>query len=214
MHPKTPIDLLAARLRHGRRKRLLFVSERGAARAIIAEAIVNRYGASGYQAASAGRRPAARVHPMAEEMMRAFRVSSCPMPPRAFDPEEAASFDYVISLHDQMKGEPCPLRDAFRPDAAWDVADPRDRQNPQGRVVSNRLAFVRAYCGLRRRIGALLAKLADEHAPAHAFNARHADAIRRDAEARAVASRRPALPDFSNEPLTLSRAMLLPPERK
>lgn len=211
----TPIDALKVSLNAGRRKRILFVSARGAARGIIAEAIVNRHSAAGYQAGSAGRRPAEILHPKATELLRAFHAPPGRRRPGLFDPALADSFDYVVTLHDQMKGEPCPLRDIYTPDARWDVADPRDGQNPRERVVSSRLSFVRTYCALRRQISGLLNDMqSNDDARVHVFNARRAETPYRPAPRRAPARRlaRPAL-DAATEPLTLSTSMLIPPRR-
>ena len=165
MYGRPPVDRLARRLSANGSAKILFLSNHGAARALIAESIVNRYRAGGFTAVAAGVSPEGTPHPMAEELLRAYRLPA-PRPrpisvDEAFD-TEAQGVDYVVALWDRSCGEPFPAtyNDALA--ASWDVPDPRRPYDAGAGIIGSRVGFVRAYMGLRQRIERLFSDVREE----------------------------------------------------
>ena len=165
MYGRPPVDRLAKRLRKEGSARILFLSNHGAARALIAESIVNRYSASGFIAIAAGVSPEGEPHPMAQELLRAYRLPSPRTRPLSFEEAldtEARDADFVVALWDRACGEPSPAPYGDALAASWDVPDPRRPYNAGAGIIGSRMGFVRAYQGLRSRIEHFFADVAAE----------------------------------------------------
>lgn len=219
MYGRTPVDVLAQRLRSGDHATVLFLSDHGAARAVIAEAIFNRFCASGFTAIAAGVEPEPASHPLALEMLRAYRL---PVRRRApADLEEIArerQIDYVIAIWDRASGEPFPLAGRRSTAASWDVADPRRPLAAGAGLVESRIGFVRAYATLRARIARFIDEVNAERGGVSederlAFRTEDRPAFR--AKGPRAPLPKGALggrgPDFNHaQPLTLGASMLAP----
>lgn len=155
MYGRPPVDRLAKRLRNDGQARILFLSNHGSARAMIAESIVNRHPATGFTASSAGVAPEGYPHPMAEELIRAYRLPRPRSKPLTLDEaltRAEREFDFVVALWDRSCGEPHPASNRRGFAASWDVADPRRPYQAGAGIVGSRMGFVRAYTSLRQRI--------------------------------------------------------------
>lgn len=133
---------------------VLFLSPHGAARAVIATAIVNRFPAAGLKAYAAGVDGAGAADPIALEMLRAFgcRTRSLRPTPLASLEDSGAQIDYVIALWDRAADEPYPTW-ARRPAAAsWATPNPRDPAGEGRGLVATRRAFVETYQLLQTRV--------------------------------------------------------------
>lgn len=222
MYGRTPVDALARRLRKGDHATILFLSDHGAARSVIAEAIVNRFCAGGFTAISAGLEPEDRQHPMALEMIRAFRLPHRQRRPASVEEilnRRDGRIDYVIALWDRASGEPYPLSGKQRDAASWDIADPRRPMQAGGGIVESRLGFVRAYDALRNRVARFISDVNASQGRPSDWRPEGAAALKPGgprAPSRRLPNASPAV-HFDkaalDKPLTLGASMLLPPDK-
>jgi len=133
--------------------RVLFLCTGNSARSQMAEALLNRKGQGRFRAASAGARPAMRVHPYAIETLGSYGVPWDGHPPRSVDGLEAEPWDFVITVCDRAK-EACPIFPGQPVLAHWGMPDPAAAP---GDDAARRLAFRDAFLVLSRRIDLLLA---------------------------------------------------------
>jgi arsenate reductase (thioredoxin) len=127
---------------------VLFVCEANSARSIMAEALLNRFGAGRFRAFSAGLDPASEVHPLALEIAHASGIATGGLRPksvREFASNSAPRMDFVIALGKNaapaLPGEPMYAR--------WGISDP---MATDGDLKAHRLAFRRAWRELETRI--------------------------------------------------------------
>jgi len=137
---------------HGSPFRVLVLCTGNSARSQIAEALLGARGGGRIAAASAGSRPAARVHPDALAVLRAHGIPWEGHPPRAIDAVIGLPFDLVITVCDDAR-EACPYFPGARAQAHWGMPDPAAVSDGGAR----REAFARTYDVLLRRVDALLA---------------------------------------------------------
>src|SRR5262245_23466574 len=94
------------------RLRILFLSQRNAARSVMAEAIANSIGHGQFEAYSAGVRPSAQVDPIAMELLERAGVTPPDHPPRhvrEFSAPDSPPLDFVFTLSDTAAGEAPPV---------------------------------------------------------------------------------------------------------
>ena len=131
--------------------RLLFLSQRNSARSIMAEAIANSIGRGQLQAFSAGVRPAARVDPIAVELLQHAGIDAPPHAPqhvREFSAPESPPLDFVFTLSDTAAGEAPPSWPGHPITAHWRCTDPAQFDDP----VERRQALIRTRAELERRL--------------------------------------------------------------
>jgi arsenate reductase len=136
---------------HGPPLRVLFLSQRNAARSVIAEAIANSVGRGQIEAFSAGVRPAAEVDPIAAELLQRAGLEVPAHPPqhvRDFSAPQAQPLDFVFTLSDTAAGEAPPLWPGHPITAHWHCADPEQFSDEAER----RIALGRARTELERRL--------------------------------------------------------------
>ena len=131
----------------------LFLCTGNSARSILAEAILNRFGADRFRAHSAGSQPKGQVHPMALQVLEergydttGFRSKSW----GEFAKPGAPAFDFVFTVCDDAVGEVCPVWPGQPIATHWGVEDPAAFEGPEDE--QHRL-FGRTYIELERRIG-------------------------------------------------------------
>lgn len=132
--------------------RVLVLCTGNSARSQIAEALLATRGAGRIAAASAGSRPATRVHPDALGVLRAHGIPWEGHPPRGIDAVVGAPFDLVITVCDDAR-EACPWFPAARAQVHWGMPDPAAVPDATARQA----AFADTYACLGRRVDALLA---------------------------------------------------------
>lgn len=152
MYGRMPVGGLVDHHHAEGRRAILFLSHHGAGRALMAEAIVNRHSAGGFTALSAGLSPAREPFRPTAELLRAYGFPR--RAPRSMDETlgDGPRIDYVIALWDRAGGEPYPCAGGRPVAASWDLPDPRRVFDEAQGLVASRLAVVRVYMQLRRRI--------------------------------------------------------------
>ena len=135
----------------GQTFRVLFLSQRNSARSMLAEAIANSIGGGQIEAYSAGVRPAARVDPIAVELLQHAGLPVPNHPPqhvREFSAPDSPPLDFVFTLSDTAAGEAPPMWPGHPITAHWRCADPERYQD----ATERRMALVRARTELERRL--------------------------------------------------------------
>jgi protein-tyrosine-phosphatase len=131
--------------------RVLFLSQRNAARSVMAEAIANSIGRGQFEAFSAGVRPANRVDPMAAELLEHAGLpvpDHSPQHVRQFSDPGSPPLDFVFTLSDTAAGEAPPVWPGQPITAHWRCTDPDQFDDDSDR----RLALIRARTELERRL--------------------------------------------------------------
>jgi arsenate reductase len=133
--------------------RVLFLCTGNSARSQMAEALLNQKGKGRFEAESAGSEPAARVNPLAIEMLRQHAVPWRGHAPRSVAGLEREPWDFVITVCDRAK-ESCPIFPGQPIMAHWGMPDPAA---VGGNDKVKRAAFRDAFLLLSRRIDLLIA---------------------------------------------------------
>src|SRR5689334_2087556 len=123
--------------------RVLFLSQRNSARSMMAEAIANSLGRGQLEAFSAGVRPAARVDPIAAQLLEHAGLPLPDHPPqhvREFSAPDSPPLDFVFTLSDTAAGEVPPAWPGHPITAHWRCVDPERFEDEAER----RLALGRA----------------------------------------------------------------------
>ena len=131
--------------------RVLFLSQRNSARSMLAEAIANSIGRGQIEAFSAGVRPAARVDPIAVELLEHAGLPVPDHPPqhvREFSAPDSPPLDFVFILSDTAAGEAPPIWPGHPITAYWRCVDPAQFADDGER----RQALIRARTELERRL--------------------------------------------------------------
>ncbi len=163
---------------------VLVVCTGNSARSQIAEALISTLGGRRERqvvAASAGSRPAAKVHDEAIAALRRHGIAWQGQSPKSIDAFLGASIGLVITVCDHAR-EACPVLSGAQAQAHWGLPDPAaaaPADAPQ--------AFERAYEALRLRAERLLELPLEDMAPADLSRA--AQAIHDEASASAPTAR-------------------------
>ena len=136
---------------------VLFLCTGNSARSIMAEAILNRIGASKFRAYSAGSHPKGAVNPHTLRLLQdegydpgAFRSRSWD----EFASSDGPEFDFIFTVCDDAADEACPVWPGKPMTAHWGIADPAAAR---GTPIEVARAFNQAYRMLKRRIEAFAA---------------------------------------------------------
>ncbi len=131
---------------------VLFLCTGNSARSIMAESILNSFGAGRFNAFSAGSQPTGKVNPLALDLLRASRMPIEGLASKSwerFAESGAPPLDFVITVCDNAAGEVCPVWPGQPMTAHWGVPDPAA---VQGTPDEMRKAFSDASRMLRNRI--------------------------------------------------------------
>ena len=134
---------------------VLFLCTGNSARSILAEALLNHYGAGRFKAYSAGSFPKGDVHPMAIEVLRGLGFPHEGHRSKSWDEfaaDGAPVFDFIFTVCDNAAGETCPIWPGHPMTAHWGIEDPAAVEGE-----GQHEAFVQVLCFLRRRIELFLA---------------------------------------------------------
>lgn len=136
---------------------VLFLCTGNSARSIMAEAIMNRFGAGKFNAFSAGSMPKAEVHPRTLQLLKslnfkteAFRSKSW----EEFAAPGAPELDFVFTVCDNAANEVCPIWPGQPMNAHWGVPDPAAATGSEAEIAA---AFAEAYRMLQNRITVFVA---------------------------------------------------------
>lgn len=131
---------------------VLFICTANSARSILAEGLMNHYGANRFKAYSAGSHPAGQVNPLALQVLEkagieigGFRSKSCD----EFSRDGAPELDFVFTVCDKAAGEVCAVWPGQPITAHWGVGDPAAVEGSDER---KRQAMRDAASTLKRRI--------------------------------------------------------------
>ncbi|HXI21295.1 MAG TPA: arsenate reductase ArsC [Gemmatimonadales bacterium] len=133
--------------------RVLILCTGNSARSQIAEALLSRKGDGRFLVRSAGTEPAARVNPLAVEVLAAAGIDWSGKVPRALDTVAAEPWDFVITVCDRAR-ESCPVFPGTPILAHWGMPDPAA---VEGDEATRRRAFHDTLVTLSRRIDLLTA---------------------------------------------------------
>ena len=131
--------------------RVLFLCTANSARSQIAEALLRHGGRGRVEAASAGARPADKVHPAALGVLAKHGIPPPGRGPRASGDLLGRRWDIVITVCDQAR-EACPVLPEATLSVHWRMPDPA-----RAAAADEAEAFGDAFRMLRRRIDAFLA---------------------------------------------------------
>ena len=134
---------------------ILFLCTGNSARSIIAEAIMNRIGATRFKAYSAGSHPKGEVNPHALTLLKRLDYKTEEFRSKPWDEfaqPGSPKLDFVITVCDNAAGEVCPVWPGQPMSAHWGMPDPAA---VEGTDVEVALAFAETYRMLNNRIGAL-----------------------------------------------------------
>ena len=136
---------------------VLFVCTGNSSRSILAEALLNQFGAPRFRAFSAGSQPTGIVNPLALATLTQLSLPSSDCRSKSwseFATAEAPPLDFVFTVCDQAAGEVCPVWPGQPISAHWGMPDPAA---VRGSDEQMRQAFTDAAVHLKRRIDLLLA---------------------------------------------------------
>ena len=115
--------------------RLLFVCVENACRSQMAAAFAGLHGGAGFEAFSAGSRPAAAVNPKAIEAMREAGCDISRERPKSLAEVPADGYDAVVTMG---CGDACPFV-AARQHIEWNIPDPKHMPPDEFRAVRDSL---------------------------------------------------------------------------
>ena len=132
---------------------LLFLCTGNSCRSILAEAAFNHLAPAGWNAMSAGSRPAGEVHPRSLALLARENITTAGLHSKSWDRLPLVP-DIVVTVCASAAGETCPayLGPVLR--THWGVDDPAYARGSDAAIDA---AFMTAYRILRTRIEAFLA---------------------------------------------------------
>jgi len=131
---------------------VLFLCTGNSARSVLAEAILNRFGAGKFVAYSAGSMPKGEVHPETLALLRRLNYDTSGFRSKSWDvfaKADSPTLDFVFTVCDNAAGEVCPVWPGQPMTAHWGVPDPAAATGTQVDVAR---AFANAYGALQNRI--------------------------------------------------------------
>ena len=136
--------------------RVLFLCTGNSARSVIAESLLNHNGDGRFVGYSAGSHPRGEIHPRALELLLSRGHDTENLRSKSWDEFEAAGaplMDFVITVCDNVAGEPCPVWPDRPVTAHWGLADPA---GIRGTETGQREAFEKIYELLKERVATFL----------------------------------------------------------
>jgi arsenate reductase (thioredoxin) len=134
-------------------RNVLFLCTGNSARSILAEALIDHWGAGRFKGYSAGSFPKGAVHPAALRLLREQGLPTEGLRSKSWDEfaqPGAPVMSFVFTVCDQAAGEMCPVWPGTPITAHWGIPDPAAVED-DGRGTQM-LAFRAAFGALERRI--------------------------------------------------------------
>lgn len=106
---------------------VLFICTGNAARSIMAECALNRWGAGKFYAYSAGSHPKGEVHPMALKLLNKLNYSTAGLHSKdwhEFAQPNSPPLNFAFTVCDKAAGEVCPVWPGQPMTAHWGAEDP------------------------------------------------------------------------------------------
>jgi protein-tyrosine-phosphatase len=131
---------------------VLFLCTGNSARSILAEVLINHWGAGRFRGSSAGSHPKGAVHPVALELLTQMRLPTKGLRSKSWDEFAAPAgprLDFVFTVCDNAAGEVCPYWPGQPMTAHWGIADPAA---VEGTDTAQWVAFREAFRTLENRI--------------------------------------------------------------
>lgn len=129
-------------------KKVLVLCTGNSCRSVMAEALINQL-KDGYEAVSAGSKPAGYVHPKSIETLKRHGIDPGQPRSKSWDEFEGSAFDYVITVCDQAANESCPVFMGHVRKLHWSTPDPAKVQGTEAEINA---AFDAAFDMLKARI--------------------------------------------------------------
>ena len=126
------------------------------ARSILAEALINHWGAGRFRGFSAGSHPKGAVHPLALELLERMKLPTADLRSKSWDEfarPGVPSLDFIFTVCDNAAGEVCPVWLGHPMTAHWGINDPAAAD---GSDADKRSAFREAFDALEQRIKAFV----------------------------------------------------------
>jgi protein-tyrosine-phosphatase len=136
---------------------VLFLCTANSARSVLAESLLNHWGADAFVGFSAGSFPRGRIHPVALALLESMKLPTTGLRSKSwneFAVPEAPPLDFVFTVCDNAAGEVCPIWPGQPITAHWGIPDPAAAQ---GTEAEQWAAFRQALASLEQRIKSFLA---------------------------------------------------------
>ncbi len=130
-------------------KQLLVLCTGNSCRSIMAEALINHFGAGRYKAVSAGSFPTGQVHPKALETLDRHGIAYNNPRSQSWDDFTDKDLDMIITVCDQAAGESCPIFPHNPDKLHWSTPDPAKASGSQQEINT---VFDRAFLMLKDRV--------------------------------------------------------------
>jgi arsenate reductase (thioredoxin) len=131
---------------------VLFLCTGNSARSVMAEVLLNRWGAGRFRAFSAGSHPAGQVNPFTLDLLNRLGLPTEGLRSKSWDEfatARAPVMDFVFTVCDQAAGEVCPIWPGQPITAHWGFPDPAAFVGPE---VQKRALFAEVFHQVERRV--------------------------------------------------------------
>jgi len=131
---------------------VLFLCTGNAARSIMAECAISRWGKGKFRGFSAGSHPKGEIHPQTLRLLGELNYETSGLRTKSWDEfarADSPPLDFVFTVCDKVAGEVCPVWPGQPMTAHWGSADPAAFE---GSEEATRRFFFRIYRELENRI--------------------------------------------------------------